>query len=51
MLLTYDYRGLSEMTAVKAIAGEIPLRGRLPVTLDDGSSGRARVTRPRVSRR
>ena len=36
VLLTYDYRGLSEVTAVKALAGEIPIRGRLPVTLGDG---------------
>ena len=35
MILTYDYRGLSEMSAVRAIAGEIPIRGRLPVTLGD----------------
>ena len=36
VLLTYDYRGLSEVTAVKAIAGEIAIGGRLPVTLGDG---------------
>lgn len=35
MLLTYDYRGLSEETAVRAIAGEIPIVGRLPITLGD----------------
>ena len=35
MLLTYDYRGLSEATAVRAIAGEIPVVGRLPITLGD----------------
>lgn len=35
VLLTYDYRGMSEATAVRAIAGEIPVGGRLPVTLDD----------------
>ena len=35
MLLTYDYRGLSEATAVRAIAGEIPIVGRLPITLGD----------------
>jgi len=33
VLLTYDYRGLAEETAVRALAGEIPIRGRLPVTL------------------
>ncbi len=35
VLLTYDYRGVSEETAVRALAGEIPIRGRLPVTLAD----------------
>ena len=35
VLLTYDYRGLSEETAVRALAGEIPIRGRLPVSLSD----------------
>ena len=34
-LLTYDYRGISEETAVRALAGEIPIRGRLPVALAD----------------
>ena len=33
VLLTYDYRGLAEETVVRALAGEIPIRGRLPVTL------------------
>ena len=33
VLLTYDYRGLTEETAVRALAGEIPIRGRLPVAL------------------
>ena len=35
VLLTYDHAGVSEVTAVRAIAGEIPIRGRLPVTLDE----------------
>ena len=34
-LLTYDYRGISEETTVRALAGEAPIRGRLPVTLAD----------------
>ncbi len=51
VLLTYDYRGLSETTAVKAIAGEIPIRGRLPVTLDEGLPAGHGLTRPGVSRR
>ncbi len=50
VLLTYDYRGLSEVTAVKAVAGEIPLRGRLPVTLDDGLQAGHGLTRPRTDR-
>ena len=35
VLLTYDYRGISEETAVRALAGEIPIRGRLPISLSD----------------
>lgn len=49
VLLTYDYRGVSEVTAVKAIAGEIPIRGRLPVTLDDGLPAGHGLTRPRAA--
>ena len=48
VLLTYDYRGLSEMTAVRAIAGEIPIRGRLPVTLDEGLPAGHGLTRQRA---
>ena len=50
VLLTYDYRGLSELTAVKAIAGEIPVAGRLPVTLGDGLPAGHGLTRPRAVR-
>ena len=39
VLLTYDYRGLAEQSAVRALAGEIQIGGRLPVALD----GRFRV--------
>ena len=35
VLLTYDYRGLAEETAVRALAGEIPISGRLPITIGD----------------
>ena len=35
MLLTYDYRDLAEESAVKALAGEIPIGGRLPVSMGD----------------
>ena len=33
MLLTYDYYDLTEMSAVRALAGEAPLTGRLPIAL------------------
>jgi beta-N-acetylhexosaminidase len=33
MLLTYDFSDDAETTAVRAMAGEIPIRGRLPVAL------------------
>ena len=51
VLLTYDYRGMSELTAVKAIAGEIPIQGRLPVTLDDGLPAGLGLPRPGPTRR
>ncbi len=51
VLLTYDYRGVSERTAVKAIAGEISIGGRLPVTLGDALAAGHGLTRPRAVRR
>ncbi len=33
MLLTYDYYDLAELSAVRAIAGETPIGGRLPIAL------------------
>jgi beta-N-acetylhexosaminidase len=33
MLLTYDFSDYAEQSAVKAIAGEIPIGARLPITL------------------
>ena len=33
MLVTYDFSDLAEETAVRALAGEIPIRGKLPVAL------------------
>ena len=33
MLLTYDYYDLTEMSAVRGLAGEAPLTGRLPIAL------------------
>ena len=35
ILLTYDFYDLPEASAVRAVAGEIPIRGRLPVSLGD----------------
>ena len=35
MLLTYGFYDLAEATAVRALAGEIPIRGSLPVSLGD----------------
>ncbi len=36
VLVTYDFGDYAEAAAVKAIAGEIPILGRLPVVLGDG---------------
>jgi beta-N-acetylhexosaminidase len=33
MLLTYDFSDYAEESAVKAIAGEIPIIGKLPISL------------------
>ena len=33
VLLTYDFYDTAEASAVRAIAGETPIRGRLPITL------------------
>jgi beta-N-acetylhexosaminidase len=33
MLLTYDFSDYAEQSAVKAIAGEIPITGKLPISL------------------
>ena len=35
MLLTYDFYDLAEASAVRAISGEAPITGRLPITLGD----------------
>ena len=36
MLLTYDLYDLAEASAVRAVVGEAPIGGRLPITLGDG---------------
>ena len=46
MLLTYDYRDLAEESAVKAIAGEIAIGGRLPIALGDQFPVGHGLTRP-----
>jgi beta-N-acetylhexosaminidase len=33
MLLTYDFSDYAEQSAVKALAGEIPITGKLPISL------------------
>jgi beta-N-acetylhexosaminidase len=33
MLLTYDFSDYAETSAVKALAGEIPINGKLPIAL------------------
>jgi beta-N-acetylhexosaminidase len=33
VLLTYDFYDLAEASAVRALAGEVPIGGRLPITL------------------
>jgi len=33
VLLTYDFYDLAEVSAVRALAGEVPIGGRLPITL------------------
>ena len=33
MLVTYDFTDVAEEAAVRAIAGEIPIGGRLPIAL------------------
>ena len=33
VMLTYDFYDLAEMSAVRALAGEAPITGRLPITI------------------
>ena len=33
MLLTYDFYDLAELSAVRALAGEAPIGGKLPIAL------------------
>ena len=43
MLLTYDFSDVAEASAVKALAGEIPLGGRLPIAIPGPLSSRPRA--------
>ncbi len=50
LLLTYDFHDLAEDSAVRAVAGEAAVGGRLPVTLGGGfpaGHGLRRAARPR----
>jgi hypothetical protein len=46
VLLTFDFGDYAETAAVRALAGEIPIAGRLPVALGDGMSVGAGIVRP-----
>ena len=50
MLLTYDFYDLAEASAVRAIAGEAPIDGRLPISLGEqfqAGHGLTRAVQPR----
>jgi hypothetical protein len=44
--VTYDFGDYAEAAAVRAIAGEIPIQGRLPVALGEGLGVGFGLTRP-----
>jgi hypothetical protein len=46
VLVTYDFGDYAEAAAVRAIAGEIPIQGRLPVALGEGLGVGFGLTRP-----
>jgi beta-N-acetylhexosaminidase len=46
VLVTYDFGDYAEAAAVRAIAGEIPIQGRLPVALGEGAGVGFGLTRP-----
>ena len=49
VMLTYDFYDLAEASAVRAIAGEAPIGGRLPIALPACSpSGTAWIARARA---
>jgi beta-N-acetylhexosaminidase len=46
VLVTYDFGDYAEAAAVRALAGEIPIQGRLPVALGEGLAVGFGLTRP-----
>jgi len=46
MLLTYDFYDLAERSAARALAGEAPITGRLPVTLSPAFPAGSGIARP-----
>jgi hypothetical protein len=46
VLVTYDFGDYAEAAAVRALAGEIPIQGRLPVALGEGLGVGFGLTRP-----
>ena len=49
VLVTYDFGDYAEAAAVRALAGEIPVQGRLPVALGEGLGVGFGLTRPAAS--
>ena len=49
VLLTYDFGDFAEAAAVRALAGEMPIRGRLPVALGEGLGVGAGLSRAATS--
>ena len=45
VLLTYDFYDRAELSAVRALAGEAPIGGRLPIALPGTVRGGAGLTR------
>ena len=45
ILLTYDFYDRAERSAVRALAGDAPIRGKLPITLPDVAQRGAGLTR------
>jgi beta-N-acetylhexosaminidase len=49
MLVTYDFYDRAERSAVRALAGEAPIAGRLPIGLPGVAERGAGIARPRVN--